>query len=951
MTTGLRRIVALDIETTGLDSSASRLLEVGAVVLAPDLTMNERFSSLVNPCAPLSPAVTRLTGIHDADTCAAPSEAEAFVALRAFVGDALLVAHNAGFDREHLAAAARRVARPALDNEWLDTLELATILFPELDSHSLPTMASCLGCERRAHRALADAETTAELLIHLCARARELAPDERGLLVAANWEPLNLLEGLAAGSESKTRVKGVERPPTTAQPEPLGVSANAWEAEFIAADGSAGRLATRLPGFRPRQGQHQLAAAVGEVFGSGGIGVFEAGTGSGKSLAYLLPAAFAGAATGRRVIVSTKTKVLQRQLAERELLVVAGALPSTWRWAVLMGRENYLCRHRLDDAIAAQEELLADRERSLALAFLSGRVRRGEVDLSALPYGPSLRLVALQALAHELRSTRATCLGRHCPQRRVCLWRLAKTKAEAAHLVCANHALLLTAPEALPGFETVVIDEAHLLPAEATEAFTRRVTSAVVGRLAAELTPRGSRSLIRQLRTATATSAEQAPALTEAADVCERVSARLVQEANAVGFALQDLDPDAALDVESDPRRRPEDGYDLNIWLTPGLREHGSWERFATAAGILGESLTSLATAAAEAGTVLPDDHPAQPTLRGLAEDAGQAAWLLDDIQDCASADRVLWGEVANRRIKVPPARRDTAGTEWSLASAPLSPAAELRARLWDKLRSAILTSATLTVAGSFEYFRKTTGLHADLDVTERVFPSPFDYQGQAAIVALDRASLPRESAGDLAARHGDLLQRLSSTASGRTLALFTNRRDMRRVAAFMDEYAVGDSVLVLAQGVHGSAAAVASEFRNNPATVLLGVDALWTGQDFPGDALVCLVIAKLPFPRQDALFQARRRACELNGERWFESFYLPEAVLKFRQGCGRLIRTETDYGVIVVLDPRLTTQPYGRAFLASLPEYRVVHASPDTLAPTVETLLCRLAAQTAASD
>jgi ATP-dependent DNA helicase DinG len=252
------------------------------------------------------------------------------------------------------------------------------------------------------------------------------------------------------------------------------------------------------------------------------------------------------------------------------------------------------------------------------------------------------------------------------------------------------------------------------------------------------------------------------------------------------------------------------------------------------------------------------------------------------------------------------------------------------------------LTSATLTVAGSFEYLRRMTGLDAGLDVTEATFPSPFDYRRQAALI-LEHEPERTWSEHQQTARLSAYLRNLAGVTRGRTLALFTNKRQMQAVAAELHECMEDDGPLVIAQGTHGSAAAVADEFRNHPETVLLGVDALWTGQDFPGDTLVCLVIAKLPFPRQDPLFQARRRACDESGERWFESFYLPEAVLKFRQGCGRLIRTETDRGVIVVLDHRITKQRYGQAFLASLPDIEVAHARPEHLIATVAGHLARL--------
>jgi ATP-dependent DNA helicase DinG len=679
------------------------------------------------------------------------------------------------------------------------------------------------------------------------------------------------------------------------------------------------------------------------------VGLFEAGTGMGKSLAYLLPAAFASAAAGRRVVVSTKTKALQRQLAAHELPIVADALPLGWRWALLMGRENYICRRRLDEAVAAEGEALPDHERSLALAYLVGRARRGEVDLSALPYRASRELAALAELARDARSSRATCLGRHCPSRRGCHWRLARSRAEAAHLLCVNHALLLTAPETLPPFEDVVIDEAHLLYHEATEAFSQEIDAVVLDLLLADLRGRRRQRPLPQRLRAAARRAEpgEARTLAAAADSCERAAELLPDLVGAVGETLTQLGV-AARDEDADPRERggrPSAGgteYNLSVWLTPGLREHPAWDPFAVATGLLAEGLAALAAGVAPAAEALPDEHRDHAAVVALAEEAAAYAALLGELPESGGAQAVVWGEIeaAGRAGGAAGASR---AARWTLTRTPLTPARQVREALWDRLRSAVLTSATLTVAGSFAYFRDMTGLDADVDVVERVFPSPFDFSRQAVLVLEhDPGGAWRPDA--LAQRQGERLKRLAEVTGGRTLALFTNKRDMNLVAAALGAHLEDDGVLVLAQGLHGSAAALADEFRSHPETILLGVDTLWTGQDFPGDTLTCLVIAKLPFPRQDPLFHARRRACEESGQRWFDTFYLPEAVLKFRQGFGRLIRTETDTGVVVVLDHRLTQKNYRRAFIDSLPRLEVVEAAPDEIPAVVEHYLRRLA-------
>ena len=957
----LPEIVVLDTETTGLDPENDRVIDIGAVRLGPDLEIVERFTTLVDPRVPIPLFITRLVGISDADVRGAPTFRDAFAQLREFAGDAVLAGHNVGFDRDHLAAGARRAGLRPLANAWFDTLEAALLLYPELDRHALAILAAEFGIERQAHRALPDAETAADVLARLCARAAGLGAEERGLLSGVRWEPLELLDRFRAlpdeapppeGADEQTRAAGGPLPA-------LPVDPTGWRAELGEdADEAAGPeraepgLAARLPGFRRRPGQVQLAAAAAAVFESGGVGLFEAGTGMGKSLAYLLPAAFASAAAGRRIVVSTKTKALQRQLAAHELPIVADALPEGWRWTLLMGRENYICRRRLDEAVAAESETLPDVDRSLALAYLVGRARRGDVDLSALPYRASRELPALADLARELRSSRATCLGRHCPSRGGCHWRLARTRAGAAHLVCINHALLLTGPETLPPFEDVVIDEAHLLYQEATQAFSEEIGAAAVEALLADLRGRRRQRALPQRLRAAARRAEpgQARALAAAADSCERAAELLPDLVAAVGEALGRLGAVARDDDQDERAGGPRGGgngqYNLTVWITPGLREHPAWDPFAVATSLLAEGLAALAAGVAPAAEALPDEHREHAAVVALAEDAAAFAVVLGELPESGGAEAVVWGEIEAAQRGPADAGFARFGASraapWTLTRTPLTPARHVREALWDKLRSAVLTSATLTVAGSFAYFRDMTGLDADVGVVERVFPSPFDFARQAVLV-LEHDPGDTWRADGLAQRQGERLKRLAEVTGGRMVALFTNKRDMNLVAAEVGAHVEDDGVLVLAQGLHGSAAALADEFRTHPATILFGVDTLWTGQDFPGDTLTCLVIAKLPFPRQDPLFHARRRACDENGERWFSKFYLPEAVLKFRQGFGRLIRTETDTGVVVVLDHRLTQKSYRRDFIDSLPRLEVVEAAPAEIPAVVEHYLRQL--------
>ena len=848
------QIVVIDTETTGLDPARDRVIDIGAVRLGADLQVAATWSTLVDPECALPLQITRLTGIAAADLAGAPTFARAYVELREFVGEALVVGQNVAFDLAMLGAAAARCGAPPLRVPSFDTLAASLLLFPEIDRHGLAAMAVTLGLGEPPHRALPDAEVTAALLDALRRRAATLTADERRLFEAADWAPLTLLDGLpplAASPAPPSRTDGERRPaqttpiPADARPAALACDAADWQVAL----GEGGALSTALDGFVVRPGQVEMAAAVAGMLASGGLGLFEAGTGMGKSLAYLLPAAFRAAACGERVTISTKTKALQRQLAERELPLVASCLPQGFRWTLLMGRENYLCRRRLDEAIAAAGDGLPERDRLLALAWLLGRVRRGEVDVSALPYGATQTLPALAETARELRASAASCLAGRCGSRGACLWRRARTEARAAHLVCVNHALLLTGGDTLPPFDDLVVDEAHLLPDEAVSAFseqrrqgTRRRTPRRGSR-----PPRTPPAGRRRRLAAGKVASDAAAALGSAADGFEHAARVMPSLADGLGAAIEALA--TAID-EPDADTTTTELYGRTLLLTPGLQEQPLFDTFArrlrrarrgsgrTRPGGLGDRRSA------------PRGTPrAPPRRRSGRRRRGRGPPAHRRDQAAPGQPRVL-GRAAGRHGLGPAGPGLAAGRAWSLNCAPLSPAPIVRERLWDRLRSGVLVSATLGVAGSFAYYRGEAGLgHRSRRERARLSPHPSTFAVRRRSCS-STTPTTRYRADEQPARLAARLRRLTELTGGRLLALFTNRREVEAVATLIGAHIEDEGVVLLAQGVHGSAAALAKEFRSHPATVLLGVDALWTGQDFPGDALVCLVIARLPFPR-----------------------------------------------------------------------------------------------------
>ena len=421
-----------------------------------------------------------------------------------------------------------------------------------------------------------------------------------------------------------------------------------------------------------------------------------------------------------------------------------------------------------------------------------------------------------------------------------------------------------------------MIDEAHLLYHEATEAFSDRVDAQGVEQLLGDLRGRQrQRPLPQRLRAGGA----QAPAGRGPGSWSRRGRLRARgREApalsRALGEAIAGLARGAA-PARTTTRvrgRRPADGrvHHHRVAHARPARPARA-RRLPLARRAAGGEPRQARRRGGGRRRVLPDDHREHAALAALSDDAAVAAELLGGLPEGGGSGD---GRLGRARERDADRGSATGAPRWALTRSPVTPAGGIREILWDRLRSAVLTSATLTVAGSFAYFRDMTGLAGDVEAREQVFPSPFDYRRQAVLV-LEHDPGGAWRPDELAARQGERLKQIAEVTGGRTLALFTNKRDMHRVAAAVGEHVEDDGVLVLAQGLHGSAASLAEEFRTHPETILLGVDTLWTGQDFPGDALTCLVIAKLPFPRLDPLFRARRQGLR-RGRRALVRTFLP---------------------------------------------------------------------------
>ena len=914
----MESIVAIDLETTGLNPERDAITEIGAVRFS-GRRIDAEWSTLINPGRRIPPEITRLTGITDAMVRGAPRIQDVLQDLDAFVGDSPILGHNVRFDLGFL-----RQHGLFQHNEPLDTYDMAAILMPTAGRYKLGALGQSLGILLPAsHRALDDARVTHALYTSLYDMALELPLDVLAEIVrlgdnVARWDGYGLFfDALRARSRERApqrrypgyygklfdvrRTRRAE--PLTPSDEivPLDVDEVAAILEY------GGEFSHHFEHFEQRPEQVELLRSITEAISEGRHLLTEAGTGVGKSFAYLIPAALWAVTNGQRVVISTNTINLQDQLINKDIPDLQQALGIDLRAVVLKGRNNYLCPRRLE-ALRRRGPETPEEMRVLAKVFvwLQGSVTgdRGEINLN----GPREREVWARLSAADDGCTAETCLNRTggaCPFYR------ARVAAQDAHIIIVNHALLLadvaTGNRVLPEYDYLIVDEAHHIENATTSALSFRVTQSDIARLLRELGSFKSGILGRIL-----TLLHDVVAPSEFAALerrTEKITDLAFQTENAVKNFFATLD-----DFLFDQRAGREiSGYGQQVRIVPAVRTQPAWmdvevaweDAQRIAGALLGavEPVAQALTEIAQAGFPDPEElediyNSLTTVFRRVDEAIGGIEALVFDPQP----DRIYWAEVR-------PNRRGL-----TLQAAPLHIGPLMQEHIWHKKQSVILVSATLTAAGEFDYIRSR--LYAE-DADEIALGSPFDYENATLLYIPNNIPEPNDRHGHQRAVEQAIIQ-LGRAIGGRTLALFTSYAQLKQTSRNISSALADDGIVIYEQGEGASPHALLENFKNADQAVLLGTRAFWEGVDVPGEALSALVIVKLPFDvPSDPIIAARSETFEDA----FHQYALPEAILRFRQGFGRLIRSESDRGVVAILDKRVLTKRYGALFINSLPE------------------------------
>ncbi len=918
--------VALDLETTGLDSSLDAIIEFGAVRFRDGEVIAE-YSTLINPGRPIPPEITALTGISNDDFLskphgpgelpqpAAPSLPQALSAIQTFVGNAPIIGHNVGFDLNFLYPHGL-----FQNNLWIDTYDLAAVMMPGATRYSLSSLARQLNIElTEAHRALNDARASALLYWAMWQKILTLPP-------ALNREIVNLSQGidwnarsvfeyaleqqLAAKSPiSETQDAVVTTPFFNPEPNisPAQIERSTENIESVF--GTSGSLAEVINVYESRPQQVDMARKINDAFNQNHHLIVEAGTGIGKSLAYLVPAILWAANHQHRVVISTNTLNLQDQLLANDIPLLKQALTTPFEAAILKGRSNYLCPTRLTD-MRRRRPSTTDELRVLAkvLVWLTegGNGEKSELNLRAFIEQNAWQRLSAEAENCSLERCEVATQGK-CPFYR------ARKAAESAQVVIVNHALLLADAvsdnKVIPDYDHLVIDEAHHLEEAITTSLSTRIDetafkyrlghmavnkhsllSEFISNLQAYVPPQDSKRLIDYLgnfRTATIT--------------IETHITNLFSAFRNLAYR-PDVDNTITLRITDEVRRKAEFAALERQWIIV--------EEFLKT---ITEGLQRLIPALNRL------KHYPIPNLQ-------------DDISSLESYSRYFTGILETLDALI--YRPDNNTIYWlhlnlsygvSINTAPLDVGDLVEKYIWSTKQSAILTSATLQTTGNFDYVQKN--LNAET-IETLALNSPFNYRQSTLIFIPNDMPDPNERGRYQLAVERALIE-VAAALEGRTLALFTSYTQLQATAqAIRPRLALGD-ITVYDQLDTSNRQALLESFKTTEKAILLGTKSFWEGIDIPGATLSALALTKLPFPiPTDPIISARSET--FNDP--FKEYTLPETILRFRQGFGRLIRNQSDRGIVVLLDRRLMSKSYGQDFLDSLPDCTIQYGGLESL-------------------
>lgn len=633
--------------------------------------------------------------------------------------------------------------------------------------------------------------------------------------------------------------------------------------------GEGGIISRKLQDYEPRSEQLQMAKAIGEAIEDDRHLLVEAGTGIGKSLAYLIPFIIYATESNKKVVVSTNTKTLQSQLYLKDLPFLKNSLEIDFNYALCLGSENYLCLRRLNSEYTYElfenDTYLKELERIAEWADKTKTGIKSEIDF-----------IPLQEVWGVVSREPDLCLGKKCHYKNECFYKKAKKNEKRSHILITNHALFFTnlasGGQVLPAFQAVVFDEAQTLEDVATSYLGFEVSNSKIKYFFDSMhNPKTKRGLLFKFRTLNTKTTEIIEAnLHEARHACD-------QFFHEIGDIFG---------TESASKRIRTKNIIFNY---------------------LEEPLKRLNNSIAELMDYVTDEE-SEALVKSYFKNCTHLSAALNFILNHERDDYVYWIEVSARKR----------GIGYSLFASPIEIAEELDRQLFSKTKPIVLTSATLSVNNRFDFTKSRLGIK---DARELLIGSPFNYK-ENVLLYLPKEIEDPSDALELFQKHAlENIKEIIDIMKGRIFILFTSYRMLNTV--HQDLASTYRDINLLRQG-DKPRYILLKDFKNNQSSILLGTNTFWQGIDVPGRPLECVIITKLPFSvPDDPITEARMELMQSRNKNPFTEYQVPQAIMMFKQGFGRLIRTKKDRGIVAILDPRIRTRYYGRFFIDSLPECR----------------------------
>jgi len=927
----LSSFIAFDFETTGLDSTNDRIIEVAAVRFLNGEPV-DRFVTLLNPGFPISETITDITGITNSMVSSMPEEDEIVDDFIEFLGDEPLVAHNIAFDIAFLNQLCERFEKPLLDSRLYDSLHLARTFLYDQPAFNLGSISEYYGLSSKdAHRAEADAENGGKIFVHLVEEAASypMTVITKMISVLKTSElPNKALFIDLANMYTQLGIvnKGLMKPKAQhVQNENIYVQEGTSSIEDLSVDdvfGHSGLLHKYMDQFEERIEQCNYSKFVEQIFaGDPKIGIAEAGTGLGKSMAYLFPALkrTSGNSEEGPTVISCHTKHLQDQLFYKDLPLLAEALNVPIRAIKLKGRNNYICKTRLNWVIGDAKNLLNDIEKASLLPILIWLEWTQTGDLSECNGFWSTRQ---RRLASLIRSDQGFCTTSICAKHNGCYFGKVRRSLFDANLIIINHALLLSeiqSPGFLPDYNSVVIDEVHNLVGSAYNQLSLALDRPTTLLMLKNVDPTTSANArwVKIIKAITGLHSEFQDLMT----TFESQSKKAIKSVENF-FKTLNINIEHKFDIDA--------FYPQKIIVENISREYGIIHQ---EIHDVEKTLMELKTSLERMCKTLLGIDSSKENYPDLHQALEQRLEMIDELLKTFTSvvisqipGWVYWQEGQYRKIG-----KNDAQLSLTLCAAPIDVAELLADQLFVRLDHCVLTSATLKVSDTFRYFISRSGIDRVIDkkVVTREFSSPFYYNDQVNYLQYSGSKNITSNPAAIAS----IIHGLHNKYQKRMMVLFTAHATLNGTYQQLRKMPGGRDMPLFAQVYGTSRYAMIKGMQNAPNGILMGTNSFWEGVDLPGDLLEILVITKLPFDvPSEPIVKAYSGLVDSSGGSSFFDYSVPECVTKFRQGFGRLIRTAYDQGMFIALDDRIVNKGYGKHFREAIPVDMEVFSHPGDL-------------------